>query len=100
MSDFLENMLNKLSKDKPAVVSISFFSINLTFQNGSTNMSITRWWRNYEISLTCEYILQAGQTEEKIKLVEPPENENQETQDVIINNDTAEEGEVVGEERK
>ncbi|KAK7574093.1 hypothetical protein V9T40_011284 [Parthenolecanium corni] len=58
MSDFLENMLNKLSKDKPTV---------------------------------------AGLTEEKSK-VDPPENESQETQTVIINTDTAEEGEVVNEE--
>lgn len=35
-----------------------------------------------------------------MKLVEPLENESQETQDVIINTDTAEEGEVVSEERK
>lgn len=37
--------------------------------------------------------------EEKVK-IEPADSENQETQDVIINTDTAEEGEVVGEESK
>lgn len=62
-------------------------------------LSTFHFRRDTSESKLYEYILQAGLTEEKSK-VDPPENESQETQTVIINTDTAEEGEVVNEERK